>query len=174
MAITWALVLESLKSHFQRTEEHNKRHHTQLDRIEEKLDDLLERTGPSSMTAAFKERNPMAIEPQIVTLHPGATYDIAGFAQGPDGAPITLTNLKGVAGDTNKALGDFIPDSDPKDDNDAFTASAVVGATDTLTLTADGADGKVYEALVSGSIIALDVQPTGMLVKFTERVAAPA
>lgn len=107
---------------------------------------------------------------QSFNLHPDKIYDVAGAALDVDGNPIALTSLDFAPDDS--AVGVQELDADATDGNAALdTNGKQVDAVAELVFTADGSDGKKYEAVASITLVALDVPPSDFALVFTERVA---
>lgn len=104
---------------------------------------------------------------QLVSLHGGKIFDVAGNAKDIDGNDIALTNLVGepVSGDAGTMM-----DDDTSDNNVRFVTSSVVGNVGTVTFTAFGDGGKEYKAEAEVTIVADDVEPSEMSLTFTEVV----
>lgn len=132
-------------------------------RVEAKVNRLLELAEPRAMSLDFKERT-MPIDTQEFSLHPDKVTDVVGATAD---ASVTLTNL---AFTPATSLIGVDSDSDTSDDSVAIDSGGIsVGATDTLTFTADGSDGKKYEAIGHGTVVAADVVFEPMNLVFTER-----
>lgn len=110
----------------------------------------------------------MPLTAQPFNVHPDKVYDIAAAAVATDGSPLVLTNLD-FSPNTSDA-GTDVGDSNEADHNDGLdTTGAVVGSHADLTFTADGDDGKKYEALGAVTVVAPDVEIGEMQLTFTVR-----
>ena len=118
----------------------------------------------------FERKNEMGLQVQEIQIHRNKIVDFAGAAKDAEGNDIELTNLRFEP--TSSEVGTQIPDENPSDNNVSLSSSGVsVGATATLTMDADGADGSKREALVAVTIAEDEVELQPMTITFTERAA---
>jgi hypothetical protein len=97
-------------------------------------------------------------------LHVNSTYDVAGGATGlPDG--VTLSNLAIVSSGPAVVVE---TDPDSTDNNQRITTGTTEGDTASLTASADGSDGKRYEAAANVTLVAKEVEIGEFQLVFTE------
>lgn len=112
----------------------------------------------------------MALTPQLINIHQAIIDFAASAIDAATGEPLPLTNLDFSPNES--PVGVDIDDTDPTDANDSLDArEAAVGATADLTMTADGPDGRKFEALVVPTVVNKDVVIEEMQIAFTERAA---